>query len=509
MPRFAVYCRVSSEEQAEKGTIEGQVEYAKKYLDLYSPESKEADCAFYLDEGISGTLPLGERPAGAKMIADAAEGKFEALFVYRLDRLARSVRHVLDTYEFLERRGIALKSMVEAFDTGTPTGKFFMTLLASIAALERDTILERTSLGKERSARQGKWVSGPPPFGYRIGEDGRLVVFEPEARTVRLIFNLYGEMSTIGVAGYLNACGIPTPAVSKNRKTKGAGKWHAGHVSVILRNKVYTGDHILLKFSRKNKETFRLETPEIVDRKVYALAQEKLALNSSPARGGKGWRYLLRGLVFCGHCGRAMVGSSAQSQKGRVYYRCTGVLNNGSGKKCGAKMVRADELENAVWEDIRRFIQNPGRILDLLEAGLSANKNAPQPARSEMQLLESLIIDKQSLREKIVSLYARGIVTAQEAEKELKALADDIETITARKEFLFSRRDMVQETEPGVIDARVLLENLGGRMNSMTCRERAEFVRGLVKKIEVATVNDGEGVFKSRVVVRYRFQEPV
>lgn len=509
MPRFAVYCRVSSEEQAEKGTIEGQVEYAKKYLNLFSPESEGAEYAFYLDEGVSGTLPLGERPAGARMLADAAAGGFDALFVYRLDRLARSVRHVLDTYELLEKRGIALKSMVEAFDTGTPTGKFFMTMLASIAALERDTILERTSLGKERSARQGKWVSGPPPFGYRRGEDGRLEVFEPEARTVRLIFKLYGEMSTIGVAGYLNACGIPTPAVSKNRKTKGAGRWHAGHVSIILRNKIYTGESAFLKLSGKNKEMFRVEAPEIVDRKVYARTQQKLALNSGPVRAGKGRSYLLRGLVFCGNCGRAMVGSSAQGQKGRSYYRCTGVLSNGSGRKCGAKMIRADELENAVWEDIRNFVKNPGSIMGLLEAGLSANKGGHEPGRDEMQLLESMITDKQDLREKIFSLYARGVVTDQEAEKELKVLADDIETLTARKEFLFSRRDMARETMPEVIDAQVLLENLSCWMDSMTGGERAELIRGLVKRIEVAAVKDGEGVCKSQVVVRYRFQEPV
>lgn len=509
MPRFAVYCRVSSEEQAEKGTIEGQVEYAKKYLDLYRPESTNAECIFYLDEGVSGILPLGERPAGARMIADAAAGKFEALFVYRLDRLARSVRHVLDTYEFLEKRGIALKSMVEAFDTGTPTGKFFMTLLASIAALERDTILERTSLGKERSARQGKWVSGPPPFGYRRGEDGRLEVFEPEARTVRLIFKLYGEMSTIGVAGYLNACSIPTPAVSKNRKTKGAGRWHAGHVSIILRKKIYMGDHAFLRLSGKNEEIFRMEAPEIVDRKVFSRAQQKLALNSSLTRGGKCRRYILRGLVFCGNCGRAMVGSSAQSQKGRSYYRCTGALNNGTGRKCGARMVRSDELENAVWEDIKSFVKNPGSIMDLLEAGLSLKKNGAGSVGSDMHLLEGLITDKHGLREKIVSLYAKGVVTAQEAEKELKNLSDDIETLTARKEFLFSRRDMAGQAEPGVVEAKVLLANLGGRMDSMTGGERAELVRGLVKRIEVEAVKGGEGVFKSRVVVRYRFQEPV
>jgi site-specific DNA recombinase len=110
--------------------------------------------------------------------------------------------------------------MTEAFDTGTPTGKFFMTLLASIAALERETILERTQGGKDRNVKEGKWVSGAPPFGYRI-EDKRLVIYEPEAKTVRLIFQLYGdEMSTVEVAKYLNAKDVLTPTASKGTKIK-------------------------------------------------------------------------------------------------------------------------------------------------------------------------------------------------------------------------------------------------------------------------------------------------
>lgn len=167
MAKCAIYCRVSSDEQMEKGTVQAQVEYAKKYLELHGPENNIDSFELYIDEGVSGTIPLKDRPAGAKLISDANKNEFTILFMYRLDRLARSVKHVLDTYDLLESKGIALKSMTEAFDTSSPTGKFFMTLLASIAALERDTIMERTLMGKERGARAGKWVSGAPPFGYK------------------------------------------------------------------------------------------------------------------------------------------------------------------------------------------------------------------------------------------------------------------------------------------------------------------------------------------------------
>ncbi|MHB8157730.1 MAG: recombinase family protein, partial [Desulfocucumaceae bacterium] len=183
----AFYGRVSTEEQADRGNISNQVDFAGKYFELNGPAEKIEGFENYLDEGVPGTIPLDKRPEGSRLMTDARAGKISAVYFYRLDRLARSTQIVLNTYNELESLNIIIKSMTEAFDTGTPVGKFFMTLLASIAALERDTILERTQIGKERKTRDGFWTSGPPPFGYRIGPDKKLAVHDPEAETVRLI----------------------------------------------------------------------------------------------------------------------------------------------------------------------------------------------------------------------------------------------------------------------------------------------------------------------------------
>ena len=133
MTKGAFLGRVSSDEQEEKGTIENQVAYARKYIELHGPEDGIDEMEFYLDDGVSGTIPLEERPDGRRLVEDSKAGKFKTLYVYRLDRLARSVKIVLDVYELLEAHNVALKSMTESFDTGTPTGKFFMTLLANIS----------------------------------------------------------------------------------------------------------------------------------------------------------------------------------------------------------------------------------------------------------------------------------------------------------------------------------------------------------------------------------------
>jgi site-specific DNA recombinase len=355
--RVAFYGRVSTEEQADRGNITSQVAFAHEFFKLHSDADNITGYELYLDDGVSGTLPLDERPEGARLLQDARLGRFSAVYFYRLDRLARSTQVVLNTYYELEKFGISIKSMTEAFDTGTPVGKFFMTLLASIAALERETILERTQMGKLRKAREGCWTSGPPPFGYRIGTDKKLVVFPPEAETIRLIFKLYNEgMTMASIAEYLNAIGAATPNLSKKNKTVSTGLWQAGHISIIVRSTIYTGKYETMRRSKKGRRSETVRVPAIIPDDDFEKAKRILRSKGNVARSAKGRRYLLRGLIYCGHCGLSMVGNSSGGQ--RFYYRCTGTVNRGYGKTCSNKQVKALDIEKAVWDEIKSFVKS-------------------------------------------------------------------------------------------------------------------------------------------------------
>jgi len=505
MVRCAIYCRVSSDEQAEKGTIGSQVDYTKRYLELHGPEMDITDHEFYLDEGVSGTIALLDRPAGSKLVADAKMKKFDILFIYRLDRLARNVKHVLDTYDLLEKYGIALKSMTEAFDTGTPTGKFFMTLLASIAALERETILERTQGGKDRNAKAGKWVSGAPPFGYRI-EDKRLVIYEPEADTVRLIFQLYEDgMSTVEVAKYLNAKDVLTPTMSKGTKNKSTGKWHAGHISIILRTTAYMGSYTYLKRAAKRKDRIELEVPAIIEQQKYKDTQERITKNSDVARGSKKHNYLLRGLIYCAKCGRALVGSSGDSKSGRVYYRCTGTVENGQGKKCDTKQLRAADAEKAVWEDVYELLSHPEELITEMENELGKNKESSEPLQTELDEVENYIVEKQAARGKVIGLMTRGKLTEQEAEEALEELANELGSLNARKEFLFDKITNAQSFEGNVINVRLVIDAVRDHLDELTEEEKSALVRAMVRRVEVKTILNADGKWDSLVTSTYHF----
>src|SRR5215216_7104047 len=186
--RVALYMRVSSEEQRDRETIEIQREFLQEYCRLYGLEVAQV----YADDGVSGTIPLHERPEGRRLLEDAKQGKFSTLLVYRLDRLGRSLLVIVDAHDRLRAYGVALKSATEPIDTSNPSGRLIFQMLASFAEYERETIREGTQAGQRRAFKNGRQM-GAIPYGYDIAQDNSFVVVEEEACIVRqIIANIAG-----------------------------------------------------------------------------------------------------------------------------------------------------------------------------------------------------------------------------------------------------------------------------------------------------------------------------
>ena len=142
----AIYARVSSEEQRENQTIKTQIEAAKRWVEFQKLVEHPIDIAdLYLDDGVSGTIALAERPAGQRLLDDAAHGKFALVLVYKIDRLGRDPRDILNATHRLDQLGVAVKSLTEEFDLSTPSGKFMFNVFAAAAGFARDSQLERMS----------------------------------------------------------------------------------------------------------------------------------------------------------------------------------------------------------------------------------------------------------------------------------------------------------------------------------------------------------------------------
>src|SRR6202163_2674820 len=167
--KVALYLRVSTEEQRDRQSIETQRDFGERVCQLHQLQTVR----FYVDDGVSGTVPMELRSAGKQVLEDARRGQFDQLLVFRLDRLGRETRLILNVVAELEKFGVRVKSMTEEFDTATSTGRLMLTMLSGFAAHERDAIRERSIAGTNRVAEAGAWLGGIVPYGYRkVGEKG-------------------------------------------------------------------------------------------------------------------------------------------------------------------------------------------------------------------------------------------------------------------------------------------------------------------------------------------------
>ena len=505
--RAAVYCRVSTEEQSQAETIENQVEFARKYCELHGIQVVE----WYKDDGVSGSIPLEERPEGRRLLEDAGKKKFNLLLVYRIDRLARKTLHLLTAYEKLEALGVGLRSMTEAFDTATPAGKFTMTMFASIAALERETILERTALGKERKLRQGRWAGGgKPPLGYVVNEEGYLEIEPKEAEIVRTIFSLYVEegMSTLEIADYLTAKGTPLSADFKGTHPNHRDRWPPSRIARILSNTTYKGEHRYHRHTPSGIEVIATHVPPIVSEEIWQRAEELRRNNKKEAWRNAKRAYLLRGLIRCGECGLAYVGDGAGRKRKYFYYRCTGSRNSNRtlDRPCTSKALRADEIEELIWRDIQGFIRNPGDIMEKLEARLKEEKERRKPVEEELIQVEKSIARKKEDRQRVINLYRRGLIGDAEVEEELISLQKEIASLQERRDSLLNESFRQQALEAQTANARILLERLRDKAEDPSWDTKRELVETLVESIVVHTlVENGRKVPK--ITVRYRFVE--
>ncbi|HMK34552.1 MAG TPA: recombinase family protein [Desulfomonilaceae bacterium] len=171
MKRAVGYIRVSTEEQSREGiSLDMQTAKIRIYADLNDLNLTE----IIQDAGISGKT-IKARP-GIQAVLDMVRAeKTDAVIVYKLDRLARNTIETLEMAKLMDKAGCALHSICEKLDTQSALGRFFFTLTASLAEMERGIISERTAAALAQKKANGMKTGGSRPYGYQAAADGKLI----------------------------------------------------------------------------------------------------------------------------------------------------------------------------------------------------------------------------------------------------------------------------------------------------------------------------------------------
>ena len=259
--KVALYARVSSDEQREKETVQNQLEFLRKHVNLYQLQVYKE----YIDDGVTGKIPLHDRPYGRDLLHDAREKRFNVVLFYKLDRFSRKLRHLLDTYDTLESYDVNIISATEHLDTSTASRRFTMQILGAAAELERESILERTSQGRDRARRNGKAHGGALPFGYTVSEDHKIILGS-DSSIAKEIFHRVANGETLSeVCQWLNASGTSAGWRYRRAKHKPASTWAPSRISKMLRNPVYLGKD---SFKAKSGEIVN-DAPALIDEVLY------------------------------------------------------------------------------------------------------------------------------------------------------------------------------------------------------------------------------------------------
>ena len=453
--RAALYARVSTEAQADRGTIGSQLALLREHIAAADDEL----VGEYVDDGYSGARL--DRP-GLDALRDAAEaGLVERVWCLSPDRLARAYAYQVLVLDELDRFGVVVAfTDSPGLAADDPQSVLLTQVQGVIAEYEKAKIAERYRRGKLFRARAGEIVTWKSSYGYRrvprSAATGRAhhEVYEPEAAVVRRIFADRAAGITVReICRRLNADAIPSPT--------GKPTWGHSTLCRLLRNEAYVGrvyynrtesvpdrrpTRRTRQVPRDRDEWIPIDCPRIVSDELFQAAGRVATDNTkwSPRRAEPG-QWLLKGLVKCGVCG---VGTNCHKMRGRNgtwhrYYYCRNhdsIRAGGESRRCPERNIRADALDAFVFDHIRAAITHPDQLL----AGEQAvTLTTPIPddelLTAELARLDRKIEAADTERRRLIDLYQGGFIELPEMQRRAT------EVSSRRKELQHKRTNLAHE----------------------------------------------------------------
>jgi site-specific DNA recombinase len=385
--RCAIYTRKSTDEglDQEFNSLDAQRESAEAFVQSQRGEGWEILPDRYDDGGFSGGNM--ERPALRRLLADIDEGRVDAVVVYKVDRLSRSLLDFARIMDRFNEREIAFVSVTQQFNTATSMGRLVLHILLSFAQFEREMIAERTRDKMSAARRKGKWVGGVPFLGYDVApKGGRLLVNDAEAAMVREIYEFYlREESVLATVRALNERGWRTKSwtTRKGRERQG-GAFTKSNLRGMLSNASYVGK------VNYHGETFEGEHDAIVDEETWTQVQRLLRKNARTRSGTTRNKHgaLLKGLLRCAPCDAAMVHSYTTKGSRRYrYYVCSRAQKEGW-TRCPTRGIPAGEIERYMVEQIRRIGADPALVRATLEGARADLEESRRVSEAERGVLQ-------------------------------------------------------------------------------------------------------------------------
>lgn len=475
--KVAAYCRVSTESEEQASSYEAQVEHYTEYIQK-NPEWKLA--GIYADDGISGTNTK-KRDEFNRMIEDCMNGQIELIITKSISRFARNTLDCLQYIRKLKEKNIAVFFEKENINTMDAKGELLLTIMASLAQQESQSLSQNVKMGIQFRYQAGKVQVNHNRFlGYTKDSEGNLVVELEEAKIIKKIYREYLEGKSLQeICESLMADGILTGAGNK--------KWIPSTVRKILTNEKYIGDALLQKtvttdFLEKKRQANNGLAPQyyvegnheaIISKDCFLRVQEEMVRRANLRSGEHGQKkriysskYALSSICTCEKCGDIYrrIAWNIRGKHSTVWRCCTRVENGPSA--CDAPTVNEEELQVAVMKAINRVLGAKSTVLHdmafIMEKSMITEKDGRITViDSRLELLQKELVSRATTKQNFDDLTDELYRLREEKERILVEQAEDKGKQLKREElvqFLGEQTMKVEEFDDKLV--RKLIEQV-------------------------------------------------
>lgn len=462
--KVGIWIRVSTDMQVQGDSPEHHERRARSYADFKGWKVAKV----YLLEAKSGKSVL-DYPETKQMLADLASGLISGLIFSKLARLARNTKELLELSDLFRDEGADLVSIQEQFDTSTPAGRLFYTIIAAMAEWEREEISARVAASVPIRAEMGKPLGGAAPFGYQWLEK-RLQIDPDEAPIRRLMFELFLKEKRFGTVGRrLNEQGY---------RTRRGGKWTSPSVQRLLTDPIakglrranYTkstgdGKHWVVK---PESEWVYVQVPAIVPVELWDEVNQIIAHQKSQIKPvSRKPRHLFAGLIRC-HCGEKMYVLSNSPK-----YTCT---------KCRNK-IGATVLESIFKSQLEGFLVSP----DQIEAQRTSLKTLTDEKAHQLDVLGSQARKLKQKLDTLVGLVSDGTLSKEQFQGHYNEPHTQYEQTMAQMEVL---RNDLEAFSPALLpDHRVVddAQDLMAAWSAFEPEAKKSIIQSMTESILIGT----------------------
>lgn len=474
--RVAAYCRVSTDSDEQATSYEAQVEH---YTDFIKKNPEWEFAGIFADDGISGTNTK-KREEFNRMIDGCMAGNIDMIVTKSISRFARNTLDCLKYIRQLKDKKIPVYFEKESINTMDAKGEVLLTIMASLAQQESQSLSQNVKLGLQYRYQQGIVQINHNRFlGYTKDEEGHLVIEPNGAEVVKRIYREYLEgASLIEIARGLMADNILTSA--------GKEKWRPETIKKILKNEKYIGDALLQKtytvdFLTKKRVKNDGIVPQyyvennhdaIIPRDLYMQVQEEMERRSNIKSGDSGKKriysskYALSTIVICGHCGdifRRIHWNNHGCKS--IVWRCVSRLDK-TAVDCPARTIREEDLKIAVVQAVNSVFESKTQFMDILNRNIAVVMN--QVDSREVELIERKLEQLQKELLKLAnnnqdySIIANEIYRLRDEKEAALAknagFANQKQRMAEMTKFLKEQKDTMQEYDEQIV--RKLIEKI-------------------------------------------------